>query len=196
MGNPEPIQYGKYYHIFNRGINSMPVFRAKQDYHHFLKTYQKYIPTVADTYAYCLMKNHFHFLIRIKEEDGIDFISENKTYNPSRQFSHLFNAYTRWFNKNHDRTGPVFEQTFKRKNIDSDLYFQQLVVYIHNNPIHHEIASDVEDYLWTSYHQLIKSGKGITKISLANTIEWFGDVDNFVAYHKRTQDISEGIIDA
>ena len=65
------IEPGRYYHIYNRGINSCNLFEENTNYEHFLRLYEKYIHPIADTYAWCLMKNHFHFLVRIKEEREI-----------------------------------------------------------------------------------------------------------------------------
>ena len=72
----QPIERGKYYHIYNRGINSGILFKEKNNYEHFLKLYDFHINPIAETYAWCLMKNHFHFLVRIKKESEIT--SENK----------------------------------------------------------------------------------------------------------------------
>ena len=58
-----------YYHIYNRGIDRENIFSDERDYWHFLALYEKYIHQIADTFAYCLLKNHFHILVRIKSED-------------------------------------------------------------------------------------------------------------------------------
>jgi hypothetical protein len=58
MSNAIPLEYGKYYHMYNRGNNSCELFREKANYKYFLLLYDKYIPLIADTYAWCLMKNH------------------------------------------------------------------------------------------------------------------------------------------
>ena len=195
MLRPEPIIHGKYYHIFNRGINSQSVFYTNEDFQYFLHAYQKYIPPIAETYAFCLMKNHFHFLIRIKEESEIEYFTDTKQYIPSRQISHFLNSYTRWFNKIHERTGSVFEKTFKRKLIDTDLYFKQLIIYIHTNPIHHEVTTDIKEYYWNSYLQLINQNIIKPIISLADTISWFDDKENFIAVHKKKMNFIEGILD-
>ncbi|NOY36076.1 MAG: hypothetical protein GXO83_00705 [Chlorobi bacterium] len=188
-----PILLGKYYHIFNRGINSMPIFSEREDYIQFLNLFQKYIPKVADTFAYCLMKNHFHFLVRVKDTKEIEFLAKSKKYNPSRQLSHLFNAYAKWFNFKTGRTGPLFDLTFRRKVIDSELYFKQLVVYIHTNPVHHNIVSDPGMYPWSSYKAFLDGTNQI--IFLADTIKWFGDLENFSFVHTQDQNYSNGIMD-
>jgi putative transposase len=68
MTSPTPLQPGQYYHIYNRGNNRENVFIEKRNYPYFLKLYARHIEPVADTYAYCLLRNHFHFLVRIKTE--------------------------------------------------------------------------------------------------------------------------------
>ena len=86
----EHLEYGKIYHIYNRGINKGDVFFETKNYEYFMNLYAKHIDPVSDTYAWCLMKNHFHFLVRIKDETA-------KT--PHQSFSNLFNAYTKAINK-------------------------------------------------------------------------------------------------
>jgi putative transposase len=66
-----PLEQGKFYHIYNRGINGVDLFRGKENYLHFLRLYDKYVGLVADTYSWCLLKNHFHLLVRIKAEEDI-----------------------------------------------------------------------------------------------------------------------------
>jgi putative transposase len=66
MTSPTPLQYGQYYHIYNRGNNRENIFFEERNYRYFLRLYVKYAEPVADTYAYCLLRNHFHFLVRIK----------------------------------------------------------------------------------------------------------------------------------
>ena len=62
----EPLLQGNYYHIYNRGNNRMNLFSKPEEYGHFLYLYEKYIPPIADTFAWALMGNHFHLLVRIK----------------------------------------------------------------------------------------------------------------------------------
>jgi putative transposase len=65
------LQQGQYYHLYNRGNNREDLFHSTNDYKHFLRLYEKYIFPIADTYAWVLMKNHFHLLIRIKDREDI-----------------------------------------------------------------------------------------------------------------------------
>lgn len=65
------MQCGVFYHVYNRGINGEDLFKEARNYAYFLKLYAKYIPPVAETYAYCLLKNHFHLMIRVRSEEEV-----------------------------------------------------------------------------------------------------------------------------
>ena len=128
MQKTEYLQHGKFYHIYNRGINSENIFFETCNYEYFIKLYENHIDPIADTYAWCLMKNHFHFLVRIKDESELSLPRA-----PHQCFSNLFNAYTKAINKRYNRHSSLFQRTFKRKLIDNEVYFKNLVIYIHNN---------------------------------------------------------------
>ncbi|MFA9388757.1 MAG: hypothetical protein ACERKD_03065 [Prolixibacteraceae bacterium] len=64
----EPLTYGNYYHIYNHGVANRDLFYTNDNYEYFLDLYNKYIDPIADTFAWVLMKNHFHLLVRIKDE--------------------------------------------------------------------------------------------------------------------------------
>jgi len=188
MLRTENIEYGNYYHIFNKGINGTNLFQSDKDYLHFLTLYKYYITEVADTYAYCLLKNHFHLLVKIKEKDKIKHIPDrtDKRYNPSRQFAHLFNAYAQTFNHQNKRTGTLFDRSFKRKHIDSKEYFVNLIVYIHNNPVHHGFIEEITNYKWSSYYAYVTDKQ--TNIKKEEVLNMLEDIDNFKYLHKIKQD--------
>jgi len=117
----EPLMPNTFYHIYNRGINSCNLFEQEENYKYFLSLYEKHIETIAETYAWVLMPNHFHMLIRIKDINESDRNNNSKL--PHQYFSNLFNAYTKAFNKFNDRHGALFERAFKRKRIDNLEYF-------------------------------------------------------------------------
>jgi len=97
-----PLLSGETYHIFNRGNNRENIFIEERNYRYFLKLYAKYINQVVDTFAYCLLRNHFHFLVRIKEEQDKQDCQSSKDWqsylSPSRAFSNLFSTYTKAIN--------------------------------------------------------------------------------------------------
>ncbi len=139
----ETLEAGNYYHIYNRGNNGSKIFFEDENYQHFLRLYKKYIPPIADTFAWCLMQNHFHFLVYIKQDEEIykeDYLKlpgrESKKPIASRQFGHLFNAYVQAINKKYKRTGSLLEKPFERKKVTSEDYLKKLIFYIHNNPVH------------------------------------------------------------
>jgi REP element-mobilizing transposase RayT len=191
-----PIEHGKYYHIYNRGNNRIDVFLEPENYYYFLRLYAKYIEPIADTFAWCLLKNHFHFLVRIKDIAEIN--PNDLTYNttekpkvvePYRQFSHLFNAYTQAINKRHHRTGSLFEKNFERKLVNSETYFQQLIYYIHNNPVQHGFVKQMSLYPWSSYGTITSNQP--SKLKREEVIKLFGDKNNFIDYHLQQQNMAE-----
>lgn len=191
MASIEKIDFGHYYHIYNRGINSSRIFFEDENYSYFLSLYEKYISPIADTFAWCLLNNHFHFFIRIKELTEIETceIKSSKGINPSRQFSHLFNAYTQAINKRYSRTGSLFEKPFKRKQIEDEKYFNRLIFYIHNNPIHHSIVSNLDEYEWNTYKLYINSID--SKLINSELPIVFGDFENFIFFHKSNHNLDD-----
>jgi REP element-mobilizing transposase RayT len=174
-----PLENGKYYHIYNRGINSDILFKDNDNYNYFLKLYDTHIEPIAETFAWCLMKNHFHFLVRIKEVEEIKTATKIQ---PSQSFSNLFNAYTKAFNKKYNRHGALFERPFRRKWVNYDTYFQNLIVYIHNNPVHHNICEHPLEYAWSSYLSCLSDKP--TKLKRQEVIDIFNDVENFKYVHQ------------
>lgn len=186
----EPILHGQYYHLYNRGIDGCNVFREEANYSHFLRLYLKHVDPVADTFAYVLMKNHFHLLVRIKDPaetglSGMDDASDSEgaavEKPPYRYLADMFNAYSKGFNKRYGRTGSLFQKNIRRKCITSESYLRQVVLYIHNNPVHHGFCSCPEDYAWSSYAiHLSQTG---TILKRDAVIEWFGGIENFRYLH-------------
>ena len=175
----QALENGNYYHIYNRGINSDILFKEKTNYEHFLNLYDIHINPIAETYAWCLMKNHFHFLVRIKE---IEEINVEKKISPSQSFSNLFNAYTKAFNKSYNRHGALFERPFRRKQINFDNYLQNVIAYIHNNPVHHKICQHPIQYPWSSYTTCLSDKP--TKLQRNDVITIFNDIENFKFVHE------------
>jgi REP element-mobilizing transposase RayT len=186
MIDHEPLEYGNYYHIFNRGINRESIFVEESNYQYFLKLIKKHILGTADLFAYCLLKNHFHLLVRIKSEEemmkDLGLSSVNKDLpNPSQKFSNLFNAYSKAFNKRYNRTGSLFERPFRRISISTDEQLIQLVVYIHRNPEKHEL---VDDFRVWPYSSCLSYQLEDTIIKREELIRWFGSNSGFEDAHE------------
>ena len=197
MKNTPALQPETFYHIYNRGVNKIPIFVQRDNYPYFLKKYDKYITPIAETYAYCLLNNHFHFLIRTRsQEEILHKISAkpNSVLNPvsieryiSLQFSHLFNGYTQAFNKQQSRTGKLFELPFRRIEVTKDVYLSQLIYYIHANPQKHGLIEDFREWPYSSYYSHLSDRP--TKLSRKEVITWFGKSKDYQDFHKNFQDL-------
>lgn len=193
---PIPLEKGNYYHIYNRGNNSIDVFFDAESYYHFLRLYDKYISPIADTYAWCLLKNHFHILVYLRMDNEIEFekleystIINLKVIEPSKQFGFLFNAYTQAINKKFNRTGGLFEKPFERKLITSDSYLKNIIHYIHNNPVQHGFVKQMSLYPWSSYDSIISDK--LIKLKRKEIIAIYGGKDEFIEYHNNNLNINE-----
>ena len=180
MSSPPPLAYETYYHIYNRGNNGENIFKQERNYRHFLKLYAKHIGPVAETFAYCLLLNHFHVLVRIKSKAEIT-AQTSKDLQPSQQFSNLFNAYAKSINRAYQRTGSLFEHPFERIRVDSDAYFTQLIIYIHQNPQRHGLIDDFRDWPYSSYNTLFSTQP--TRLQRDTVLDWFGGPQNVRTQH-------------
>ena len=188
------LEHGNYYHIYNRGVNRCNLFYTNENYRYFLRQYEKYIDPIADTFAWTLLKNHFHLLIRVKEIEEIDTkrlpvpVKHQATQipislkKPHLYFSDLFNAYAQAINIQEGRTGSLFQRPFQRKEVDTTEYFKQLVVYIHTNAAHHGFVSDFREYPWSSYGTIISLKP--SRLQRAKVIGWFNNKGEFIDQHK------------
>ena len=192
----EQLEPGFYYHVYNHANGNEILFHNDDNFQYFLKKYSLYISAIADTLAYCLMPNHFHFLIKIKNEEDIiktfpKFQSLEKLKQSnflSKQFSNLFSSYTQSYNKMYKRKGSLFIKNFQRKRITSEQYLKQAITYIHLNPLHHDFVKNPERWRYSSYSIFLKSKP--TNLNRNEVIELFDDLNNFIAYHnKKTVDI-------
>jgi putative transposase len=171
------IEPGNYYHIYNRGINKGRLFTNEEHYHKFLTLCKKYLPQRVDVLAYCLLPNHFHFLVYFPEHP--DRVSP--PCQGVEALRHLFNAYAQWFNKKTSRTGGLFCRPFRRKKITDEAYLRQVIYYIHRNPLHHKLTDKPTDWLFSSYQTLI--GTQPTLLLRDQVLEWFDNRKNFINYH-------------
>jgi len=157
------------YHIFNRGVGKMNIFRGNEDKNFFLYRMKEYLypekklslespegslqgrahtPYVRKTLpakaftllSYCLMPNHFHFLIR-----------QNTDLPISKLLAKICTSYSKYFNKKYDRVGGLFQDCFKAVLVDNDSYLLWLSAYIHQNPKVAGLVKNLQDYTYSSY---------------------------------------------
>jgi len=149
---------------------------------------------VTDTFAYCLLGNHFHCLIRVRGVEDLTTFeklsnlkkaeqSTSKTSHDivSHQFRKFFQSYAMAFNKQQGRVGTLFQTPFKRVLIDSDIYFTQIVYYIHANPQHHGLVTDFRNWRWSSYQRMLLDRP--SKLKKEEVLNWFGDKMAYEKYH-------------
>jgi REP element-mobilizing transposase RayT len=182
------FETGCFYHVYNRSINRERLFKSPDNYEFFLRKVQLYIAPYFDIAGYCLLPNHFHFLLKVKLEDDqlLQAIQKETTQKAASflqsqipyvsfledQFKRLFSSYALAFNKQQGRRGSIFQKRFKRKCID-ELSLPYVLAYIHHNPIHHFLTDDYTTWQYSSYlHFLEKqSPDKLTQEVLC----WFGD---------------------
>jgi REP element-mobilizing transposase RayT len=195
----EAIKEGFFYHIYNRGAGKSNLFWTVDDYREFIKKYVYYLYPSVQTFAWCLMSNHFHALIRIRtvdEQSELFRLLKNqfeignlhgnvdpaeKAFIASKQLSHFMNGYTRFINKKRERSGTLIEGPLKRKKIEDEKNFNHLVCYIHRNPIHHGVKKNYTDFKYSSYIDYLNNRKSFTEKT--PVLQRFGGIDNFLKAH-------------
>lgn len=141
---------GGCYHIYNRGANRNKIFFERENYLFLLKKLKHYSEKYhISVIAYCLMPNHYHFLL---QQDGDISISIAVAY--------LFNSYSKAINKKYNRSGTLFEGHFNSKEVDDEKYLRDLCRYIHRNPVDDEIVKNILDWEFSNYHEWIGKRKG------------------------------------
>lgn len=189
----------KIYHIYNHANGHENLFREKDNYRFFLQQWDKYISPIAQTYAYCLMPNHIHFLVQIKNDSeilnlggfeskklhltGFENLSGVLSTKISKCFSNFFNSYAKAFNNSYNRKGSLFHRPFKRKEITSEEYLKTLVCYIHRNPIHHGFCADFKEWEHSSYHAYLSNKS--SKIERTYILGLFDGKENFIEAHQQ-----------
>ncbi|NIM94952.1 MAG: hypothetical protein GTO18_14720 [Anaerolineales bacterium] len=180
MSDSKQLLIDQYYHIYNRGNNNELLFREARNYNYFLKLSVKYAYPIIKTYAYCLLPNHFHFLVKIKD---------CQSYPTSRAFANLFSTYAKAINKAYDRSGSLFEKVFHRKMINDDRYFTSLVVYIDRNLQKHGFVDDFRNWPHSSYRTILSNRP--SRIERTAVLEWFGGPRGFEEVHTTEFDESQ-----
>ncbi len=185
----------KVYHFYNHANGNDNLFRNEGNYHYFMKKYAEYLSPVFDTFAYCLLPNHFHFLIRVKDEKTV--AESLNTINPkgfekplgfllAHRVGSFQNAYAKAFNKQQNRKGSLFMQSFGRRLVEDEGYYLRLIRYIHANAVHHRLADNIKNWKYSSYHAYLTAKE--TRMNREEVLSWFGGSADFIKFHEKEFD--------
>jgi REP element-mobilizing transposase RayT len=176
----QKMEEGQIYHVYNRSISNVELYYTDENCRYFLKKWNKYFDAYFDVYAYCLIPNHFHFLVKVKPIDDVvraaikrectkaasNFLDGNILYPTflEDQFKRLFSGYAQALNRElNGRRGAVLEKRFKRVKIKTRERFLEMLFYIHHNPIHHGLFGDYDVWAFSSYQAYFSEKKSNIK---------------------------------
>ena len=161
------------YHVMMRGINKQRIFYEEQDYKMFIKSVIEAKEKGDFTlYAYCLMDNHIHLLIK---ENGESLATVIKR---------IACRFVYWYNLKYERVGHLFQDRFRSEPVDTDEYFLCVLRYIHQNPVKAGLVRSCADYDFSSYNWYFVASKLIDStlaFSLMNE-------EQFRVYHSELED--------
>ena len=161
------------YHIMLRGINQQQIFEDEEDGFRFLETLSKYKEQCGyEIYAYCLMGNHVHILLKEGKE------------NLTLVLKRIAGSYVYWYNWKYRRCGHLFQDRFKSEPVEDDAYFLTVIRYIHQNPIKAGICKNIDGYKFSSYNEYIN------KPNLVNVDFCLGIIDKeqFIEFNNEFND--------
>lgn len=140
---------GHYYHVYNRGNNYQRIFFERDNYLFFLKQTRYYlIAETVDVLAYCLMPNHYHFLVYLRQD------------NLSEKMAFLSLSYTKAINKRFKRCGALFQGPFQVIHVNQEEYLLNLSRYIHLNPVKAGLVQKAEEWEFSSYQEYVNLRRG------------------------------------
>jgi len=170
-------QAGHCYHVYNRGCNREAIFALSENYIFLLRKIKTILPTASvSVIAYCLMPNHYHFLLRAEADNAI-----------SHFIQQVFNGYVQAFNKQQQRSGTLFEGRAKTILVDTDAYALDLCRYIHLNPVQAHLVANPEDWPYSNYLEWIGQRAGTLKDEVFMR-EYFPDAGAYRSFITDYQD--------
>jgi len=190
-----PLLPDQTYHLFSRAIGSEKIFLAPNNYAFFLQKLKHHTGSVCQIYCYSLLPNHFHLLIKVRDERTLINHFEkvkNLTFDPElhelptftmKRFSNFLNSYTKAFNKTNKRKGALFMDYLKRSKAKDDYDFTAFVWYIHKNAIHHHLSEFIGEWKFDSYNSMISDAP--TSLLRDEILEWFGSKEAFINFHQQ-----------
>lgn len=136
------------YHVMLRGINQQVIFEDEEDNRKFLEVLNDCKAVSGyKLFAYCLMGNHVHLLIKVEKEEL------------EQIFKRIGGRFVYWYNGKYSRVGHLFQDRYKSEPVETDEYFLTVLRYIHQNPINAGLSRTVDEYSWSSYHEYVTPKK-------------------------------------
>jgi REP element-mobilizing transposase RayT len=139
---------GEFYHLYNRGVDRQAVFFTEENFNYGVRLLtEKASRHDVSLVAYCLMPNHYHFLVRPRRDDSVSAFANG-----------LFGAYVQAVNAQRGRVGPLFQGPFSAIRVSRDAYLAHLARYIHLNPVAASLVARPQDWPYSNYNQMVDDG--------------------------------------
>lgn len=187
--NPIPFQPESIFHVYNRANGNENLFNDDRDYRVFISFMIRLLVPIAQPISYCLMPNHFHWLIRIKNESELRKIAARHECPDlpsdkfvSRQLAILFGSYVQYYNSVNSRQGSLFNRGVKRKHVSDNEYLMKLIGYIHTNPVVAGLCATCQEWEYSSYHLI--TGNSYSPLADLEVLQLYGEIGNFKQAHE------------
>jgi putative transposase len=198
-----PFLPDNHYHLVFKSIDGILLFRQGSDCGIFLERFQHFTNFAIDTWAYCLLGNHAHFIVKIKPIDAIvkaintiDFAKQTVAMKKllsatdkaslvdemlERQVNSFMVSFANYTKNKYRHHGGLFQKPFKRLEIDTDNWLQTAIIYVHLNSLKHKVFIDYAAYLHGSYFYFVRLCN--TYCAAEEVLEFFGGLDQFISLH-------------
>jgi len=196
--------YHAYYHLVFKSVDGLLLFGNTSDYDLFLNRFKEFTKDFLDTWAYVLLRNHVHFIVKIRSVEEIEHYINNCSAEEQteavkklaannmktdlldgvieRQVNSFMVSYVRTINNRNNKQGGFFQKPFRRMLITDDSYLQQAIVYVHANAQKHNLVNDFLKYRYTSYHDIIRGN--YLYIDTKAVLNFFNGTNKFIEIHR------------
>ncbi|MEP2771213.1 MAG: transposase [Fulvivirga sp.] len=178
------FQRGQFYHVYNRGNNSQPIFFTEGNFIFFLKKVRDHLSPLIKVVSYCLMPNHFHFMVYVPDSPGDSESPGELSKQITDAIAIILRSYTRAINKKYNRTGSLFQQSTRAKLLENrDRNYPFICFhYIHQNPVTANLVKTMDEWIFSSYidYAGLRDGTLCNKSLAYDFLEIPKDVDEFI----------------
>lgn len=150
------------YHMFNRGNQRQQIFLQERNYMYFLEKTRRTFINDIDLIAFCLMPNHFHFMV---------VTAEDFKYRPfSNRLAVLLRSYTRGIQNQQKFVGSLFQQNTKKKELPTVDDALNCFQYIHQNPLRANLVDSFEQWEYSSFNEYLFSSPAFCNVDLGRKL--------------------------